>query len=113
MPQDNLPETIFNRLQAYVSRFGVDRVKKVVLRIGPERGIQRTALTSEMRTISFNTALQETEWIIEDMTVSARCNSCGKVFEITPSPKVNCPGCGGDDVDIHSAKPFEIIGIEI
>lgn len=109
-----LPEKIFHRLQVYVTRFGVEQIKKVVLRIGFDTGIPPTALTVEMRTISANTPLQETEWIIEAMTDTARCRSCGKVFESSPTmPAGVCPSCGGENVEIHEAKPFEIIGIEI
>lgn len=70
------------------------KISAVGLKLGDMAGVEVEALNLSFKVLTENTMAQGAELKINRVPISAKCNKCGKVFEV-PHYNFFCPECDG------------------
>jgi hydrogenase nickel incorporation protein HypA/HybF len=88
------------------------RVDKVYVSIGRMVGVVHASLQFSFNAITPDTALADATLVIEDVPVLARCNGCGREFEMETFVN-RCTHCGGRNVQLISGEELLVREIEV
>lgn len=89
----------------------IGRVGKVVLDVGEMYYVVPNIMRSVYRSAIKGTALEGSALEMNFIPASARCRSCGTVFNPLEADGI-CPRCGESDYEVTGGKEFEIRQIE-
>ena len=85
------------------------KIKSVQLAIGRLSCINVEALQEALDIAAKDTFLENTEFIIEEVSPQVKCVACGKVFDFG---QMRCPGCNALDKEIIHGQELVISSIE-
>ncbi|SFC50332.1 hydrogenase maturation nickel metallochaperone HypA [Clostridium uliginosum] len=89
----------------------IEKITKVVLRIGEFSCIQEDQLMFSYDIITQNTILEGSNLVIEWVQAMAYCNNCNKTFPISFTHK-ECPTCHKFSEEIVSGYETHVYNIE-
>lgn len=94
MHEATLAENILTIALEAARQHHAAKIFKVSLTLGELAGVEVEALTLSFDVLKRDTAASAAELIIKRVPVTAKCNKCGKVFELE---RYNffCPECDG------------------
>jgi hydrogenase nickel incorporation protein HypA/HybF len=82
-------------------------IREVEIEIGKASGVVPEALEFALESAMKNTMLENASFVIHEIPVIARCQSCDQTFETDASPS-DCPNCGNYVVDLISGKELRV-----
>ena len=85
----------------------------VHLRVGRLSGVDKEALEFSYRIASQQTALAESDLMIEDVDVFVWCVACGAERPTRAFPLLECACCGAMSAQVTRGMELEITGVEI
>ena len=88
------------------------KVARVNLKVGKLAAVVPQSLLFCFEIAAKETVVEGAQLNIEEIAVSARCDSCANVWEIS-EPVFQCPQCGGTDVEMLSGRELDIESIEL
>lgn len=91
---------------------GEAKVEKMHLRIGKLAAVVEHSLRFCFEIITKDTPLENTELVIEEVPVTAKCKGCGHEWEVE-GPVFRCPACDGGEVEMLSGRELEIQSLEV
>lgn len=83
----------------------LEKVDTVVLQVGELTPIVPHFLEEYYPAVTYKTSLEGTKLRVEMVPGIARCNDCGKVFNVVEHDGV-CPQCSGSAYEIISGRDF-------
>ena len=94
MHEAALAESILKIAFEAAEKNSAKKISAVGLKLGDMAGVEIEALNLSFKVLTENTIAQDAELKINRVPISAKCNKCGKIFEI---PRYNffCPECDG------------------
>ncbi len=99
MHEMSIAEGLIRTVLAAADECGARRVERVELETGQMRLVVPEAMRMAWEVISEGTIAADSELIVTEVPMEARCRKCGRQF----APQINdylCPDCGQADVDI-------------
>lgn len=91
---------------------GLNQVTEVRLEIGQLSGIEFDSLEFALKSLTPGTILETTEIIIDKPEGIARCNNCGKEFNIVSFAGA-CTSCNSYDLEIIRGRELRVQSITI
>lgn len=89
------------------------RVEAVHVRVGQLSGVVTEALVSSYEMASFDTPLQGSRLVIEDVPGAAYCASCGVERQVTRDQWFSCGECGNPMPEVRRGKELELVALEM
>ena len=83
---------IFTIINKKVKEYKLNKITKVVVKVGEMTCINEESLKFAFKVFSENNLVEEAEFIINKVEAKAKCSNCGYVFKITYTDKL-CPLC--------------------
>ena len=88
-------------------------VSSVHIRVGRLSGVVREALLSSYEMACFETPLQGSQLIIEDVPIVVFCSRCRKNRDVISDQWFVCPECGSPTPEVLQGKELEMVALEI
>jgi hydrogenase nickel incorporation protein HypA/HybF len=88
------------------------KVAQVNLKVGKLAAVVPQSLLFCFEIAARETPAEGARLVIEEIAVSARCNTCGKLWEVS-EPVFKCPACDGTSVEMLSGRELDIESIEL
>jgi hydrogenase nickel incorporation protein HypA/HybF len=101
---------IFEIISDNVDEHKLKKVNRVVLQIGEFTCVEESALRFAFEAYSKDTEAEEAELVINRVKATAKCDNCGRVFDIAFTNKI-CDHCGTFSSNIVSG--YELLLSEI
>ncbi|SCM78313.1 putative hydrogenase nickel incorporation protein HypA 2 [uncultured Pleomorphomonas sp.] len=111
MHETAVVEGLMRILTEHARQNGVDRVVAVRLKIGKLRGIDSRQIRLAFEIFAEGTLAEGARLDIDEVGVTAKCRTCGSVFEVEKYRFV-CSGCGGSDADVLTGRELYIESFE-
>jgi hydrogenase nickel incorporation protein HypA/HybF len=89
------------------------RVTGVHLRLGALSGVVKEALVSSYEMASYETPLQGSRLIVEEVPVVVYCAECGEERRLDSVQLFRCGICGSPTGDVRQGKEMEVVALEI
>ena len=102
---------LFEHVDRYGKEYSLDRVTKVVVRIGDMMGVCHDSLRFAFEAVSHGTIAAGAEFVIETVPGKVRCKVCGLEAAAGERLQVECTHCGGA-VLIVAGKELDLQTIE-
>jgi len=83
---------IFTIINKIVKEYKLNKITKVVVKVGEMTCINEESLKFAFKAFSENTLIEEAQFIINRVEAEAKCINCGYVFKIYYTDKL-CPKC--------------------
>lgn len=83
---------IFEIIEDNIAKYNLQRIEKVVLKIGEFTCVEDSALEFAFEAFSKDSLAEGAELLIDRVKASAKCDECGQVFSISFTDK-KCPKC--------------------
>lgn len=118
MHESSLVRSLLRQVEAIrVEQQGAE-VEQVRIEIGPLAGVEPLLVLSAFSELAPAAGMENTDLVIDEVTLTARCADCGLV-EVT-LPRIACPVCGsvtvrivsGDQVRLQSVTIRQATGME-
>jgi hydrogenase nickel incorporation protein HypA/HybF len=107
----SLAQTVIEEVVRQAQAHRMQKVDRVVLRIGLLRGVVEEAMLWALQACSKNTVAGSAEFEIDYVEAEAKCRKCGEKFR--PDEMLfACPLCGQADADIKSGMELIIDSME-
>jgi hydrogenase nickel incorporation protein HypA/HybF len=94
-------------------RHGGARVQATHLRLGRLSGVDKDALAFSYRVACEETALQDSQLVIEEVEVIIHCPQCRGERAASSYPLLVCGDCGASGDAVVRGEELEIIGLEM
>jgi hydrogenase nickel incorporation protein HypA/HybF len=88
------------------------RVARVNLKVGKLAAVVPQSLLFCFEIAAKETLAEGAQLHIEEIAVSARCNTCAAIWEVS-EPVFQCPHCSGTSVEMLSGRELDIDSIEL
>jgi len=88
-------------------------VQAVHIKIGRLSGVVKEALLSSYEMACFETPLQGSHLVIEDVPVVVFCPACNTNRDVNGDQWLICPECGSPTPEVVQGKELEIVALEI
>ncbi len=88
------------------------KVVRINLKVGKLAAVVAQSLLFCFEIAAKETPAQGAQLNIEEIAVSARCHSCGEIWEFS-EPVFQCPKCCGTKVEMLSGRELDIESIEL
>ena len=95
MHEGSMAASIVRIVREEAERHGVNRISRVVLRVGVFTGLEPMALRGAFELLAEGTAAEGATLSVERGPARAVCEQCGHAFELVVL-RARCPACGGD-----------------
>jgi hydrogenase nickel incorporation protein HypA/HybF len=89
------------------------RVTGVYLRLGALSGVVKEALVSSYEMASYETPLQGSRLIVEEVPVVVYCAECRQERTLDSVQLFCCAVCGSPTGDVRQGKEMEVVALEI
>jgi hydrogenase nickel incorporation protein HypA/HybF len=89
------------------------RICSIHLRLGPLAGVVKEALVSAFEMARETESLGETELLIEDVPIVARCPLCREDRPVAAIDHLCCSVCGTPTPDLVTGRELEVVALEI
>jgi hydrogenase nickel incorporation protein HypA/HybF len=83
---------LFSIIQEYISNYNLERVTKVVLKVGEMTCVEVSALNFAFKSFAKGTKVEQAELIIERAEAISECRFCGVKYKVDFTNKL-CPNC--------------------
>lgn len=90
-----------------VQEEGAETVEKIVIEVGELSGVVPHYLEECWPAARYKTSMEKTELVVEVVPGIVKCRECSRVFDAMDSD-MQCPGCGGRDMEILSGNDLMI-----
>ena len=88
------------------------RVTKVQMKVGHLRQVVPSALAFGFELLAEGTPVEGAELEMEQVPVEGRCRACGAESRYGSFP-LQCPGCGGFDLEIFKGEELLVESLEL
>ena len=88
------------------------KVARINLKVGKLAAVVPQSLQFCFEIAAKETAAEGADLNIEEIAVSARCNACRHLWEIS-EPVFKCPKCESSDIEMLSGRELDIESIEL
>ena len=78
---------------------GGGTIQTVCVRVGPLSGVEPALLVSAFEALRHGTTLSRATLEVEQVTLKARCRTCGASFEPV-NFRFRCSSCGGSETEV-------------
>lgn len=95
MHEVSVVQSLLEHIQRYGAEYRLDRVTKVVVRVGDLVGICKDSLRFAFDALSPGTIAEGAEFVIESVPGQLRCQACGLETETERQVQCGCARCGG------------------
>lgn len=92
MHEVSIIENVIDIVSKKAEENNLIKVNKISLMIGELSGVMSDSLIFAFQCVSKGTMLENTEFQIQKMEATARCENCGVIFKIDHFNKI-CPSC--------------------
>lgn len=99
-------------LESVPSEMAGAKIERVNLKVGKLAAVVPSSLRFCFEIIAKETALAGAELSIQEVPVTAKCESCGLQWRLD-APVFTCPSCESGSVKMLSGRELEITSIEI
>lgn len=111
MHETAIVEGLLRILERQAARHGAERILCVRVKAGRLRAVEPAQLVSCFEMFTEGTIAEGATLIVETVPVRAACRACGMEFEV-PRFRLECPGCGGGDVEVIQGQELYIESFE-
>jgi hydrogenase nickel incorporation protein HypA/HybF len=112
MHELSIAEALVEQVEAVRTANDGGKVIAVEVRIGEWRQVVPDILSSYFEHLTQGTPLEGARIDIVEVTATARCADCAKVFSLDDVFLV-CPACGSRRCELVSGRELELIGLEL
>lgn len=112
MHELSIARTITETALAELAKHPDHTVLKIVMRIGSLSDVVPDSLLFGFNAIKLESALSNTELVIEVIPAAGICNVCKHTFELSEL-SFQCPHCGDSDIKISGGRELDIAYLEI
>ena len=112
MHELSITQSMLDLVTEQAKEAGAREVKKINLVIGEMSGIVEECVRFYFDFIGRETIAEGAVLSFKMIPATARCRSCGKLFELEESDWT-CPHCQGDSVEIVAGKELFVESIEV
>jgi hydrogenase nickel incorporation protein HypA/HybF len=113
MHELSIAMSIVEMAQEEATRRGDVQVSAVHLKLGAMSGVVKEALLSCYEMACFETSLQGSQLIVEDVPVMVFCPRCLARRSISTVQLFCCSECGTPAAEIVQGKELEVVALEI
>lgn len=85
------------------AKHGVERVRRVTVRVGKLRSVEPRALAACFEVFAEDTIAQGAELVIDQVPIRGHCYDCGEDFEISGF-QFRCIRCNGGQITVTSGQ---------
>jgi hydrogenase nickel incorporation protein HypA/HybF len=89
------------------------RVIALHIKVGPLSGVFKDALLSSYEMASYDTSLQGSQLIIEDVPIVIYCSQCRAERTVGPMQRFSCSVCSAPASEILRGKELELVSLEL
>lgn len=113
MHELSIVENIVRTTEQFAEEHDIEKVKKVVLRIGTMTGVLPKYLQMYYPEVTEKTRLEGSELEVEEIQAECFCKNCGMTFKLTEGQE-KCPECEEADYEVIRGNEMMIkeIGYE-
>jgi len=105
---------LFSIIQEYINNYNLERVTKVVLKVGEMTCVEDSALNFVFKSFAKGTKVEGAELVIQRVEAISKCRSCGLKYKVDFNNKL-CPQCkefnynliNGDELLLESLEGEE------
>lgn len=95
-----------------MDRRGLERVDAVHLKLGRMTTFVPDCIKFYYEALTVDTPLKGSDIIVEEISVTGRCENCGREIEFE-EPFFICPECGSVDIDVMTGREILIDCLEV
>jgi hydrogenase nickel incorporation protein HypA/HybF len=89
------------------------QVSAVHLKLGALSGVVKDALLASFEMACFDTPLQGSRLVVEEVPIIVFCGHCKERRGLTSAQLFCCPECGTPTADIVQGKELEVVALEM
>lgn len=113
MHELSIAMSIVEMAQEEAERRGCAEVSAIHLKLGALSGVVADALLSSYEMAVFDTPLQNSRLLIEDVPVTVYCSTCSSAQQLGSIQSLCCPTCGTPTPQVLSGREIEVVALEI
>jgi hydrogenase nickel incorporation protein HypA/HybF len=112
MHELGLAQSILDIVSQYIPPSQASAVRSVRIRVGQLSGVVASSLEFCFAAIVGDTAMQNARLVIEEVSATANCPNCNRVFAIEHMAFL-CPTCGNTCISVISGSELQVVDIEL
>ena len=113
MHELSIAMSIVEMAQEEAERRGATGVNAVHLRLGALSGVVAEALLSSYEMAVYDTPLNGSRLLIEDVPVTVYCSNCCAEQRLPSIQYLSCPQCGRATPQVLGGREIEVVALEI
>lgn len=102
---------VFEIIEDNIKSHNIKKVNKVVIDIGEFTCVEESALRFSFDTMKIDTTCEDSDFIINKIPATAKCDDCGEVFNVGYTNKI-CPLCNRFSNNILTGYELSLQTIE-
>jgi hydrogenase nickel incorporation protein HypA/HybF len=102
---------VFEIIEDNVVNHNIKKVNKVIIDIGEFTCVEESALRFSFDTMKIDTACEDSDFIINKIPATAKCDDCGEVFNVSYTNKL-CSICNKFSNNILTGYELSLQTIE-
>lgn len=102
---------VFEIIEENVKNHNIKKVNKVVIDIGEFTCVEESALRFSFDTMKIDTVCEDSDFIINKIPATAKCDDCDDIFNISYTNKI-CPLCNKFSNNILTGYELSLQTIE-
>jgi len=103
---------LLEQVEQITQQHHAERVKKIILKIGPLSGVEAELLQHAWPLAAADTVAEHAELIVETERVVIKCNQCGTESEVSPNCLL-CTACGNFQTRLVSGDEMILASVEL
>jgi hydrogenase nickel incorporation protein HypA/HybF len=112
MHELSVAQRIVEIVEEQAAKAGLAKVTAIRLRIGGLTTVVPEALNFCFAFAAEGTPAAGAELVIEEVSAEAKCNSCGRTFQVTEAYFLVCPSCSSPDTALLRGQELDLMSIE-
>ncbi len=112
MHELGIAEDILKRILEVAKERNAEKVSKAKIKLGEIHMAGSEEIEFAFDVISRGTIADGAKLIIEIIPLRARCGRCGRDFT-EKMVRLDCPACGGTNLEVISGKELDVTQIEV
>ena len=113
MHELSIAMSIVEMAQDEAEQRGGVQIRAVHLKLGALSGVVKEALLSAYEMACFDTSLQGSSLLVEEVPVVVFCPSCQRQRPLSSTQLFCCSECGSPTSEIVQGKEIEVVALEI
>ncbi len=112
MHELGIAQSIISAVEGEVERQSLPPVTRIVVRVGTLSDIVPDALIFNFEAITQATPYEQTELVVEEVQLKARCQTCDHQFAVENLFFI-CPKCNSGQVEVTQGEELHIAYLEV